>query len=306
MRLQTLGVVIAGWSLCAAPQLFVNMRDTGQLFYNFQSKNSWLAVYGNLDWGRWADVPDSITLQDVILADPSRFFGSWWNTVTSVLGTGATNNEHDTALWQRLLSVPFNWLSTIGVVWSGWMALHKRLDRARGMLIVWAIGFVAVSSIAFLLPRMLLPLIVVAAVTATDGLRILTERMPRMHWLVVVSILSAGVLLAGTTGAIHLAEGQPNDEYAALAYVQSLTPERLVVLVPAESPAGKYSVLSEHVVTRLTQYPVDPRRVCAVAPDYLLWSNELVPPDAVLEPLAQFGRYWVFRMADSPRYCTPR
>ena len=305
-RLSTLMVVVAGWVVCAAPQLFVNIRDTGQIFFNFQAKNSWLAVYGNVDWGRWADVPDSISLRDVILSDPNRFFWSWWHSLVGVFGTGASTKEHDTALWQRLLSVPFNWLSTVGVLWTGWMVLERRLDRARAVLLVWAIGFVAISSIAFILPRMLLPLTLVAAMTATDGLRVVTKRIPRVKWIVIASILIAGLFNAGFTGATQLVAGQPDDEYAALSYVHTLEPQRLVVLIPAESPAGKYSALSDQVVARITQYPVDPKRVCKGSPDYVLWSNELVPPDSTLVPLAQFGRYWVFRMADSPLYCTPQ
>jgi hypothetical protein len=164
---------------------------------------------------------------------------------------------------------------------------------------------VVVSSIAFILPRMLLPVLIVAAVTATDGLRLVLNQIPRVRWLIAVPLLVIGMVLAANAGQQHLETGQPADERAALAAVVSLNPQRLAVLVPAESPAGKYSQLSERVVLRVTRYPVDAVPVCAAQPDYLLWSNELVPPDLTLVPLMHIGRYWIFRMADSPAYCTP-
>lgn len=294
-----------GCVLAAAPQLFVNVRDTGQLFFHHQAKNSWLAVYGNMDWGRWGDVPDDIALLDVILMDPSRFALSWWNSVVSVFGTGADVREYDTALWQRLLNVPFNWLSIIGIVWGGWKICERRLDPHRWVLVTWSGGFIAVSAIAFILPRMLLPLLFVAAVCATDGMRVLAQRLPTYRWLPLALLLIYGMLQAGYMGSQRLLVGQPADERAALAYIRQLDPQRLAVLVPAESPAGKYSVLSERVVLRVTRYPVDAQQLCSAHPDYVLWSNELVPPDSTLVPIDRFGRYWIFRMADSPAYCTP-
>jgi hypothetical protein len=294
-----------GWVVSAAPQLVINVRDTGQLFFHHQAKNSWLAVYGNMDWGRWGDVPDNISLLHIFLMDPSRFVVSWWNNIVGVFGTGAVARETDTALWQRLLSVPMNWLSTVGVVWAGWMILQRRLDAQRWVLVAWAAGFIAVSSIAFILPRMMLPLVFVAAVSATDGVRLVTHSFLHIRWLVVAVLLVGVMVYAGDVGWQRIVQGQPADERAALMYMQRLNPQRLAVLVPAESPAGKYSALSERVVVRVTRYPVDPATVCAAQPDYALWSNELVPPDERLIPLERIGRYWIFRMADSPTFCTP-
>jgi hypothetical protein len=119
----------------------------------------------------------------------------------------------------------------------------------------------------------------------------------------LTSSLVAGVVVGVTQTAMQVRVGQPQDEHAALAAMQRVEPVRLGVLVPAESPAGKYSVLSDRVVIRTTQYPVDARMICAAKPDWLLWSNELVPPDVRLVPYSRHGRYWIFRMADSPAYC---
>jgi hypothetical protein len=305
-RLRILALVALGWFCVAAPQLYVNLRDSGQLFYQLQAKNSWLAVYGNLDWGRWADVPDEIPLRDVILNDPARFIRSWWNTVVGVFGTGATPNQYDKGLWLRMLTVPFHWMSAIGIVWVCLRATTNTLDIKRVVLLSWAVAFIAVSAIAFILPRMMLPLTLVAAVTAIDGVRAVARRIPGMHGVVVAGALVLGILVGFDQTATQLRAGQPRDEQQALATLQEIQPQRLGVLVPAESPAGKYSVLSDRVVVRTTQYPVDARLICDTQPDYLLWSNELVPPDDDLVPLVRHGRYWIFRMTDSPAYCAAR
>ncbi len=302
-RMRILTLFGIGWFCLAAPQLYVNLRDSGQLFYQLQAKNSWLAVYGNMDWGRWADVPDNIPLMDVVLNDPARFVRSWWNTVVGVFGTGATASQYDKGLWLRLLTVPFHWLSALGMVWIGLRIVTKTIDAKRLVLIAWAAGFVAVSAIAFILPRMMLPLTIVAAITAVDGLRAVIRRIPQIHGIVVAGVLVAGVVVGVTQTAMQVRVGQPQDEHAALAAMQRVEPVRLGVLVPAESPAGKYSVLSDRVVIRTTQYPVDAGMICAAKPDWLLWSNELVPPDVRLVPYSRHGRYWIFRMADSPAYC---
>ncbi len=302
-RVRILTLIGLGWLCLATPQLYVNMRDSGQLFYQLQAKNSWLAVYGNMDWGRWADVPDDIPLMDVVLNDPARFVRSWWNTVVGVFGTGATPNQYDRGLWLRMLTVPFHWMSALGIVWIGLRVVTKTLDAKRLVLVAWATGFVAVSAIAFILPRMMLPLTIVAAITAVDGLRAVVRRIPKIHGIVVAGALVAGIVVGVTQTALQVRVGQPQDEYAALAAMQQIEPARLGVLVPAESPAGKYSVLSDRVVIRTTQYPVDARMICDAQPDWLLWSNELVPPDVRLVPFSKYGRYWIFRMADSPAYC---
>jgi hypothetical protein len=102
-------LVLWGFVVMALPQFWVNFRDTGEVLFNYQAENSWLAVYGNLDWGRWSDVPDSITLTTVVLNNPTQFMQSWWQNISNVIGSGATNAEYERALWQRLLSVPANW-----------------------------------------------------------------------------------------------------------------------------------------------------------------------------------------------------
>lgn len=63
-----------------APQMVVNVRDTGNPFYSQQAKNVWLAVYGDSDWGRWNEVSNDVPLTDVILEDPARFAGAGGRT----------------------------------------------------------------------------------------------------------------------------------------------------------------------------------------------------------------------------------
>lgn len=101
--------------LAASPQLTVNILQTGQPLFNQQAKNIWLAVYANTDWSRWNEVPNSITLHEVIGRDPLRFLGNWGRNVIGFIGAGAEDvSEFGRADQLRLLGWPVNWLSHWG------------------------------------------------------------------------------------------------------------------------------------------------------------------------------------------------
>ena len=289
-----IGVFCGGFLLIALPQLWVNFRDTGVLLFNYQAKNSWLAVYGNLDWGRWGDVPDSISLTTVILNNPSQFITSWWQNISNVIGSGATNAEFERAIWQRLLSVPANWASITGIVAMIPVVWQRQLGRNGVLLLLWAGLFVAISAIAFILPRFLLPLVIVAAYSATWVMhRYHTEF--RIGWRALIFAAICLWQLTSITTAIQTTlSQQPADEQAALQYLVAHHPTaRLAFAAPSESPIGKYSALANQRVHRTTVALVDMPALCQSKPDFVVWSTELQdPPKYPIE--WRSGRYIVF------------
>jgi hypothetical protein len=270
------------------------MRDTGMLLFNYQAKNSWLAVYGNLDWGRWSDVPDSIALTTVVLNNPTQFMQSWWQNISNVIGSGATNAEYERALWQRLLSVPANWASTAGIVAMIPVIWQRQLGRNGMLLWLWAGLFVAISAIAFILPRFLLPLVIVAAYTATWVIQRYHTRI-RIGWraLIFTAIILWQIGSINTAIRTTLAQ-QPADEQAVLQYLVEAHPmARLAFAAPGESPIGKYSALAQQRVHRTTVALVDMPALCQSQPDVVVWSTELQdPPRYPIE--WRNGRYIVF------------
>ncbi|NTV62065.1 MAG: hypothetical protein HGA65_00820, partial [Oscillochloris sp.] len=122
----------AGFLLMAAPQLLINLAQTGSPLYNQQAKNVWLAVYANTDWGRWGEVPNSISLAEIVLRDPARFLANWWHNVVAFLGSGAEDtSEFGRADQLRLLGWPANWLAVGGL---GWWAVRSAGGRDRARL----------------------------------------------------------------------------------------------------------------------------------------------------------------------------
>ncbi|NCC35087.1 MAG: hypothetical protein EOM24_24210, partial [Chloroflexia bacterium] len=121
-RFRGLVVFLVAFLLTISPQLIINTIQTGQPLYNQQAKNVWLAVYGNIDWGRWDEAPNEIGLAEVILRDPPRFFGNWANNIVGYLGSGAEDtSEFGRAIQLRLLGFPANWLALSGLL--VWLAL---------------------------------------------------------------------------------------------------------------------------------------------------------------------------------------
>ncbi len=289
-----MGLFGAGWLIVAIPQLWVNVHDTGALLFNYQAKNSWLAVYGNLDWGRWGDVPDSISLTTVILNNPSQFITSWWQNITQVIGSGANNAEYERALWQRLLSVPANWASIAGIVAMIPVVWQRQLGRNGMLLLLWTGLFVAISAIAFILPRFLLPLVIVAAYSATWVIHRYYTAF-RIGWrALIITAICFWQLSSFTTAIRTTLSQQPADEQAVLQYLVAVHPTaRLAFAIPSESPLGKYSALSQQRVHRTTIALVDMPALCQSTPDVVVWSTELQdPPRYPIE--WQRGRYIVF------------
>ena len=125
-------VFVLAFFIAIAPQMIVNIRDTGNPFYNQQAKNVWLAVYGDSDWGRWNEVGNDVALTEVILADPARFVGAWWSNLRTFIGAGAESaGDAGQASQLRLLAFPANWLAVIGIA-LGCVAVLRRRRAAAG------------------------------------------------------------------------------------------------------------------------------------------------------------------------------
>lgn len=109
------------FAVAVAPQLYVNLRDAGAPLYSQQGKNVWQAVFGEGDWGRWAEARNDIGVAQVIAQDPARFAQNWWNNLRGFAGTGGEDTrEFGQALQLRLLGFPANWLALAGLL--GWAA----------------------------------------------------------------------------------------------------------------------------------------------------------------------------------------
>jgi hypothetical protein len=270
------------FSIAAAPQVVVNIRDTGQPLYNQQAKNVWLAVYGDSDWGRWNEVSNDVSLTDVILEDPGRFAGAWWTHLRAFIGSGAeTTDDAGRASQLRLLAFPANWLAVIGLV--GWLALlvyqgRKALSRPHGAeevqpplppfavpLLIWVTLYTLALAVGLPLQRFFLPLAPVYALAAAWTLLITIRALAR-HRALIPARLQIGALLilllvlqsGFAIGVRDVIDGQPADEVAAVRLVQQTLPpdEPLRVVLAPGDPVGKYSAIAHRVAPpgRATRY----------------------------------------------------
>jgi hypothetical protein len=282
-----------GFLLAASPQLAVNGWQTGNPLYSQQAKNIWLGVYGNSDWERWEEVPDSIGLREVVLRDPARFFANWWGNLRAFVGTGGEDtSEFGRAVQLRLLGWPANWLA---LLYFGFWILDFGLGNANlksktqnlksyGVLLVFVALYVAVLCLAFVLTRFALPLAPLYALAAAGGCVALATRWrASLGWLPVACLLL--VLLLGSgfgVGARYVLGGQPADEVAAARLVlATLQPgERLLLAAPPEVPLGKYSAIAHLVAPwpvgadEPAEYATAVQQAAATgAAGYLLWSD---------------------------------
>jgi hypothetical protein len=270
------------FSIAAAPQMIVNLRDTGQPLYNQQAKNVWLAVYGDSDWGRWNEVSNDVSLTDVILEDPGRFAGAWWTHLRAFIGSGAeTADNVGRASQLRLLAFPANWLAVIGL--AGWLVIfvyhgRKALFRSHGVeevqpalplfavpLLIWVTLYTLALAVGLPLQRFFLPLAPVYALAAAWTLLITIRALARRRTLTPVR-LQIGVILilllvlqsGFALGVRDVIDRQPADEVAAVRLVQQTLPpeESLRVVLAPGDPVGKYSAIAHRVAPpgRATRY----------------------------------------------------
>ena len=263
-----------GFVLAASPQLTVNILQTGQPLFNQQAKNIWLAVYANTDWSRWNEVPNSITLHEVIGRDPLRFLGNWGRNVIGFIGAGAEDvSEFGRADQLRLLGWPVNWLAIGGLVIAGWLAWQKRADR-RWFAISGLIGvYVVVIATAFILPRFFLPLAPLYAVAAAWAMQQLWRGQRQ---LLIATLIIAILLSVGPGAAVQaVLSAQPPDEVAAVALVRQSLPTdnvSIVAAIPDRLPLAKYSAIA-HLIKFRVPVTVTANELQAIAADYLLWDQ---------------------------------
>ena len=293
------GWLTLGWLLAVAPQLAVNVADTGSPLYSQQAKNIWLAVYGNTDFsGRWNEAANDVALREIVLADPPRFFGNWWRNLQAFVGTGAEDTrEFGTAIGLRLLGFPANWLALIGLgiwIWRG--------DRRQRLLVCGSALYVLGVCVGFVLPRFFLPLAPVWALAAVTPILWLTDAitrrlegrrlsLSRSQVLAALGLALVAQLFGGPAiGARYVLDHQPPD---AVAVVQTLLSrlqpaDRVFFVLPAGDPLINASALAHH------RSPTDQSTA-----QYVVWSAQAgaqPPPTQGREPLATFGPYTIFAL----------
>lgn len=283
-----------GWLVAALPQLVVNLADTGAPLYSQQAKNIWLAVYGNTEWSRWNEASNDVSLRDVVLADPARFFGNWGRNLQAFVGTGANDtSEFGQAIGLRLLPFPANWLALIGLglwLWRG--------DRRERLLVFGSTLYVVGVSVGFVLPRFFLPLAPVWAIASIAPLtllaRKLADRWPfanRRQWLLASGLVLIALVSSGPQiGARYVLLRQDAD---AVAVIETLTPQlkpgdRIVFALPPDDALDKYSALAQYVAQSDQQVV-----------RYVVWSARDTARPALVQnrtPFATFGVYQLFRL----------
>lgn len=311
-----------GFLLVALPQLLVNTWQTGEPLYNHQAKNVWLAVYGDIDWSRWHEVPNSIGLSDIVLRDPARFLGNWWRNVQGFLGSGAEDtSEFGRALQLRLLAWPANWLAIVGLL--GWLWLAARQLRAllqgtapqgdalRLALLAWAALYVLAVCLAFILPRFFLPLAPIYAAAAAWAVGKLTVHIAapvaRLRWQLAALLLLLA-LLSGSIGigTRSVLQQQPAAEVDTVRLtLERLQPgERVLTRLPAEVPLAKYSALAHLVIPWQQAAQQDEQATLAQAQRagaaYLLWHSSYGPPPLPESTLVGSAGHFLLYQLDTP------
>ena len=320
------------FGLTIAPQLLVNLRDTGQPLYSQQAKNIWLAVMGDGDWGRWDEISNDIGLLDVFRQSPNRFLANWWANIRSFWGSGAEDSsEFGRAIQLRLLGFPANWLAVAGLgLWAcGLVTEHTIRQTANRkpqtvinhapcntqhatLLILWLVLYVVAICVGFALPRFFLPLLPIYALAAASMLRWIAGLVP-LHLSARLFTAMGLVLLACLWGGFNIGtsyvlrprvigEQLPGQEIFATAAVNMIrvslrNDELLVVRVPPDDDEGlalsKYSAIA-HRVLPADGSPADWRARGASA---VLWSQRLGKPMGLGEPLWQVGPYGLYQLA---------
>jgi hypothetical protein len=314
ISMRRIAIFSIGCVLALTPQLIVNLRDTGQLFYSQQAKNVWLAVFGDGDWGRWGEAANAITLNEVLLQDPPRFWANVSGNLRAFVGTGAEDSsEFGRAIQLRLLGFPANWLAIAGLLgWLWWLIGRRNATRIPipTPLLVWGMIYVPAIAIGFALPRFFLPLAPLYALAAAWALAQIAGRWGaiRAHvglGIVLIWLVSAGVgngvdyvLRAVDSG--DPAPGQPTATVAlAKLALATLHPgEHLVVQVPTDDEAGlalaKYSALSQRTIA--VPPTNDPMALRASGATLLIWSERLGAPPLVGPSIGQAGPYTLYRI----------
>ena len=264
--MQPLLVFSIAFVVAILPQLFVNLRDTGNPLFSQQAKNIWLAVYANSDWSQSNDVPNSISLSELVLRDPARFFGNWTTNLRGFLGAGAEDvSEFGRADQLRLLAFPANWLAVaalaawlLSCVGAGGWGLGAG-GRSLRLLVAWVGLYVLGVSVGLSLVRFALPLMPVYAIAASWAVLWLAQHSEaRSHrWSLLVGrvlpllalVLALWLANGFAIGSGVMLRNQNADALAAVQLVQAtLAPgEMLHMELPPRVLFDSYSAIAHRV-----------------------------------------------------------
>lgn len=285
-------ILLAGWLLASSPQLIVNLAQQGRPLYSQQAKNIWLAVYGNTDWGRWDEASNDVSLWNVVIQAPARFFGNWWSNIRGFWGAGSEDtSEFGHAVAIRLLSFPANLLAFAGL--ALWLLRGSRRER---ILLLAGILYITSVAVGFLLPRFALPLLPLWALAAAAAMQWLWLRAKQTTGRVTLRAVAAGILLvlmlmlaAPGAGIRTVLDLQEPDQVAAVALVRRTlaTTDRLEARLPAEDSIHKYSAIA-HLVAA----PNTPARFALLSSA----ASDPAPPD--LPVAGRAGRYVLYRLGN--------
>ncbi len=299
-RRTTVWPFVLGALLTLLPQLAANLRDTGDPLFSQQAKNIWLAAFGGSDWGRWADVPNSVSVGAVLAEDPGRVARNWWGNVAAFLGTGGEDPSEFGRAWQlHLLGFPANLLALAGL--ASWI-LGVRGGRRAAWPLLWAALYVAGVSVGLGLPRFYLPLAPLYAIAAAWGAlrlgELIGERAPRSAGAapIAMGLIVAALCWPGVgIGQAAVLGAQPPDEVAAVALVQALVPpgERLLILDDPRSFLDKYSAIAHRAAP--PPAAVSAASIAASEARYVLWSARRGPAPAGRE-LGRAGEYTLIQI----------
>jgi hypothetical protein len=321
-------IFLLAFLIIIGPQLAVNLRDTGQLFFSQQAKNVWHAVVAGGDWGRWGEVSDDISFWQILVNYPGALLTNWWASLRAFIGTGGEDtSEFGRAIQLRLLGFPANWLALGGLL--GWV-FRARQQRPFALLLGWVGLYVVALSVGFVLPRFFLPLLPIYALAAgwagawVLGVAVPTSAdpppaqppaTPMRPWLAAgVGVLLLASLARGpiigweyvlrdrTSSSANL-PGQPINEAAVARLVLATLPQNSkLTLVAARDnddarELGKYSALAHRIVVAPEATLAGWRATGAA---YLLYHVRSGVPAPDLREVDQAGEYRIYELHSTP------
>ena len=147
---------LGGFLVGAALQLVPSLIVQGNPFYSVQGHTVWWHVTGREVYvTEWDDVPMSISLLEVFLANPARFIRHWW----SMAGAFLVDPK-----W-LILDTPLRLLSQAGLLFT-LLAGRSISAPKRWLLALYALGYLAALSLIRLDPRYVVPLLPISAFCA--------------------------------------------------------------------------------------------------------------------------------------------
>jgi hypothetical protein len=337
-RLKTQNLVIFTFAflIAIAPQLAINIVQTGRPFYSQQAKNIWQGVFGDGDWGRWAQTANDISIGNVIAQSPDRFLTNWWTNLRDYIGAGGEDaSEFGHAVQLRLLGFPANWLAIAGLI--GWLVfsfrplrrgdketrrqgasdirLSPRLAVSLSLMLIWvAVYVLAISPGLPLLPRFVLPLAPIYAIAAAwtiSQLRPATDeqptspaggRLPLLTGLLLFALLWGGYAGGGAyvlnTRPPTEADlpGQPAEEVAAIQLVQSTVRTGEPLIVRTDPRVTIGKYSAIAHLVALAPAADDPAALRATGAGYLLWDSRLGTAPAVGPEAGRAGPFTLYRI----------